>query len=176
VITAIVVAIVYMPMLIEARRAAANERLQRARGGVEPPDDVFKMMRVAYPGGFLLMIVDGALGHRPASTAIAGGLALYSASKALKWWAIHTLGPWWTFRVIVVPGAPLVTGGPYRFVRHPNYIAVVAELVAVAIMTGSRIGGPIAIMGFVLLILKRVAVEDRALTSGLQPRPPTSDC
>jgi methyltransferase len=163
-ITVVVAAIVYLPMLVEARRAAANERLQRARGGVEPPDDVFKMMRVAYPGAFLLMMVDGAMGRTPEPAAVAAGVALFAASKALKWWAILTLGQAWTFRVIVVPGAPLIGGGPYRFVRHPNYIAVVGELVAVALMTGSRIGSPIAVVGFGLLILKRIAVEQRALT------------
>src|SRR6185436_21121864 len=116
-ITVVVAAIIYLPMLIEARRAASNERLQRARGGVEPPDDVFRMMRVAYPGAFLLMIVDGAMGRPPEPAAIAAGAALFAASKALKWWAILTLGPAWTFRVIVVPGAPLITRGPYRFLR-----------------------------------------------------------
>jgi methyltransferase len=162
--TVIVAAIVYLPMLIEARRAAANERLQRARGGVEPPDDVFKMMRTAYPSAFLLMLVDGAMGRPPEAGAVAAGAALFAASKALKWWAIRTLGPAWTFRVIVVPGAPLVKRGPYRWLRHPNYVAVVGELVAVALLTGSRIGSPIAVVGFGLLILKRVAVEQRALT------------
>ena len=164
-ITVLVVAIVYLPMLAEARRAAANERIQRARGGVEPADDVFKMMRVAYPGAFLLMIVDGAMGRTPEPATVAAGLALLAASKALKWWAILTLGPAWTFRVIVVPGAPLVTRGPYRLLRHPNYIAVIGELVAAALMTGSRIGSPIAVVGFGLLMLKRIAVEERALTS-----------
>ena len=164
-ITALVIAIVYLPMLLEARRAAANERVQRARGGVEPPDDVFRMMRVAYPGAFLLMIVDGAMGRPPEPAAIAAGAALFAASKALKWWAIHALGRAWTFRVIVVPGAPLITGGPYRFLRHPNYAGVVGELVAVALMTGSRIGSPIAVVGFGVLILKRIAVEQRALMS-----------
>jgi methyltransferase len=164
-LTVFVTAIVYLPMLIEAHRATANERLQRARGGVEPPDDVFKMMRVAYPGAFLLMIVDGAMGRLPEPAAVAAGVTLFAASKALKWWAIHTLGQAWTFRVIVVPGAPLITSGPYRFVRHPNYIAVVGELVAAALMTGSRIGSPIAVVGFGLLMLKRIVVEQRALTA-----------
>ena len=150
-------------MLVEARRAAANERLQRARGGVEPSDDVFKMMRVAYPAAFVLMIVDGAMGRPPEPTTIAAGVALFAASKTLKWWAIATLGQAWTFRVIVVPGAPLITGGPYRVLRHPNYIAVVGELIAVALMTGSRIGSPLAVAGFGLLMLKRIAVEERAL-------------
>ena len=52
------------------------------------------------------------------------GLAVFAAAKLLKWWAIRSLGPYWTFRVIVVPGSSRVDSGPYRFLRHPNYIAV----------------------------------------------------
>src|ERR1700686_3717999 len=95
----------------------------------------------------------------PAPLLVAGA-AVFAAAKALKWWAILSLGPFWTFRVIVVPGATLVGQGPYRYLRHPNYVAVVGELIAVALATGALVMGPIAAAGFVLLIWKRVAVED----------------
>ena len=164
VIVVIVLLVVYVPMLVEARRAATNERAQRARGGIEAPGDVYRMMRVAYPGAFLLMIVDGATRDGPSVESLAAGAALFAAAKSLKWWAIQTLGPSWTFRVIVVPGAPLAANGPYRFLRHPNYLAVLGELIAVGLMTGARLAGPMAVVGFGLLILKRIAVEDRALS------------
>lgn len=158
-----VFALVFIPMLIEARRAARNERAQRARGGVEPPGDVYRLMRVAYPAAFLAMIVEGAIrGTPPAAVFVAGGV-LFAVAKALKWWAIHTLGPCWTFRVIVVPGAVPVASGPYRRMRHPNYLAVVGELIAVALMSGARVAGPLATAGFGLLMLRRIAVENRAL-------------
>ena len=164
IIAAVVSAIVYVPMLVEARRAATNERAQRARGGIEAPGDVYRMMRVAYPGAFLLMIVDGATRGGADLKSLAAGAALFVAAKSLKWWAIQTLGPSWTFRVIVVPGAPLAATGPYRFLRHPNYLAVIGELIAVGLMTGARLAGPMAVVGFGLLIVKRIAVEDRALS------------
>ena len=61
----IVFAIVFGTMLVEARRASANERAQRARGGVEPAGDVYDVMRVVYPGAFLAMFVEGALRGAP---------------------------------------------------------------------------------------------------------------
>src|SRR5262249_58475610 len=125
-------------MLIEARRAAAHERAQRARGGIEPAGDVYRVMRVSYPGAFLVMLGEGAWRDGVPVPIVAAGLALFAAAKALKWWAILSLGPFWTFRVIVIPGASLVAGGPYRFIRHPNYVAVVGELVGAALMTGAR--------------------------------------
>jgi methyltransferase len=159
----IVLALVFIPMLIEARRAARNERAQRVRGGLEPPGDVYRVMQVAYPAAFLAMIVEGAIrGTPPPAVFVAGGV-LFGLAKALKWWAIRTLGPCWTFRVIVVPGTVPVASGPYRRMRHPNYLAVVGELIAVALMTGARVAGPLATAGFGLLMLRRIAVENRAL-------------
>ena len=162
-------AVVFAAMALEAVRAARNEAAQRARGGLEAAGDVYKMMRVAYPGAFLAMIAEGAIrGGPPAGWVIAGAF-LFAAAKALKWWAVAALGPFWTFRVIVVPGARLVSSGPYRFLRHPNYVAVVAELVSTALMTGSVVAGPLATIGFSLLILERISVEERALRANAPP-------
>jgi methyltransferase len=155
--------LVFVPMLFEARLAAAHERAQRARGGMEPAGDVYKMMRIAYPGAFAAMLVEGAWrGGGPGGAAIAG-LTLFAASKGLKYWAIASLGQSWTFRVIVVPGAPLVATGPYRWLRHPNYVAVAGELVGIALAAGAWLTGPIATAGFIALMSKRAAVETRML-------------
>ena len=154
-------ALIFVPMLVEARIAARNERTQRAFGGVEPPGDVYEVMRVAYPAAFAAMLAEGAWRHSYAWWEL--GLAVFVAAKALKWWAVASLGPFWTFRVIVRPGATLVAGGPYRFLRHPNYVAVGGELLGAALMSGARVSGPLMTLGFVLLMLKRIGVEDRAL-------------
>lgn len=174
-------AIVFVPMLIEAQRAARNERVQRARGGVEPAGDVYNLMRIAYPAVFLAMIAEGAwrdtrpavahldldVGIAAASFAVSEivllGFALFLAAKALKWWAILSLGRAWTFRVIVVPGDAPVASGPYAWLRHPNYVAVACELVAVALMSGARVSGPLGTLVFGALMLRRIAIEDLAL-------------
>lgn len=158
-------AVVFGAMLVEARRAARNERAQRARGGIEPPGDVFKMMRVVYPGAFLAMFVEGGARGAPAFAVVVAGIAVFIAAKALKWWAILSLGPFWTFRVIVVPGVRLVVKGPYRWLRHPNYIGVLGELAGVAALTGAPVSGAVGIVTFGALLLRRIAVEERALRS-----------
>src|SRR5206468_5398128 len=127
---------------VEARRAARNERAQRDRGGVEARGDVYKAMCVIYPAAFAAMILEGFSRGAPAAMMIAAGATLFTAAKLMKWWAITTLGRFWTFRVIVVPGSALIAGGPYRWLRHPNYVAVLGELVSVAMMTGASITGP----------------------------------
>jgi methyltransferase len=155
--------VVFAFMLVEARRAAANERAQRARGGLEPPGDVYGLMQIAYPLSFLAMLAEGAWRGGAPAPLLAAGALVFAAAKALKWWAILTLGPFWTFRVIVIPGTTRVVSGPYRFVPHPNYVAVVGEFVGIALMAGARVSGPVALLMFAALLVKRIAVEERTL-------------
>jgi methyltransferase len=150
-------------MIIESRRAATNERVQRSRGGVEPPGDVYALMQIVYPAIFVAMLAEGAWrGATIGGEWFFAGLTIFAAAKLLKWWAIATLGPFWTFRVIVVPGSASVAAGPYRIMRHPNYVAVVGEIIGVAMMTGAQLSGPIALVVFGTLLLRRIAVENRA--------------
>jgi methyltransferase len=90
-------------------------------------------------------------------------LALVVASQALRWWCIATLGPRWNTRVIVVPGVPLVTGGPYRWFRHPNYVAVVVEGVALPLVHSAWITALVFTMLNIPLLAVRLYNEERAL-------------
>src|SRR5262245_41424106 len=104
--------VVFSFLIVEAVRAARNERSQFERGGIEPPGDVYRTMRVAYPSAFIAMCVEGFAREPPSGIVIAAGAVLFALSKALKWWAMVTLGSAWTFRVVVVPGGERVSSGP----------------------------------------------------------------
>ena len=147
----------------EAILSSFNERQLRARGAIEPDGDVIDAMRFAYPGAFLAMGIEGALSGPAPANVLMGGLALFGIAKALKVWAISSLGGRWSYRVLIVPGAPLVTSGPYRFISHPNYIAVVGEIVSVALIVWAPITGILSAVGFGWLMIQRMKIEDRAL-------------
>lgn len=90
-------------------------------------------------------------------------LALVLASQALRWWCVTTLGPRWNTLVIVVPGLPLVDRGPYRWLRHPNYLAVVVEGIALPLVHTAWLTALIfTLLNFAVLAV-RIRVEDRAL-------------
>ncbi len=163
VVSALVTAAALLLMLIELQLSLFNEKALRAKGAVEPPDDVIGWMRIAYPGAFVLMGIEAAAGGPLSRNWIVGGLLLFGWAKALKFWAMAHLGPRWTFRVLVLPGAPLVGTGPYRFLRHPNYVAVIGEIIAVAVALQAPVTGVIATLGFGWLIWRRIQVEERAL-------------
>ena len=149
-------------MLVEAAISRRHEIALRGRGAVEPAGDVYRTMRWAYPAAFAAMAIEGAIaGPAPGAATVAGAL-LMVVSKALKVWAIASLGDRWTFRVLVVPEA-LVVRGPYRWLRHPNYVAVVGELAGMALLVGAWVAGPAATVLFSLLVWRRIRVEGPAL-------------
>ena len=156
------------PMLVEAGLSTSHERVLRRQGAVEPRDDVFGVMQFAYPLAFVIMLIEAYWRDAAIDALFLAGAALFAAAKALKYWAIATLGPRWTFRVLVPKQSVHVTSGPYVFMRHPNYLGVMGELLGVMLMARAWIAGPIATIGFGLLLLARIRVEERAL--GLESR------
>jgi methyltransferase len=155
--------LIFVPMAAEAMRAARNDLKLRRMGAAEPRDDVFRVMQVAYPACFAAMVAEGWMRGAGTIPLFAAGLAVFAAAKALKYWAIYTLGVRWTFRVLVPPGSSRTLSGPYRLLRHPNYVAVVGELLGVALMARAPASGVVAVLGFGLLIAARIRVEERAL-------------
>jgi methyltransferase len=133
---------VLLVMLGEAALSAHNERVLLSRGAVEPDGDVYKAMKIAYPACFVLMAIEGALTGPTTPDLLAIGLAVFGLAKALKVWAISTLGVRWTYRVLVLPDAPLIAGGPYAVMRHPNYLAVLGELLGMALVVWAPLTAP----------------------------------
>jgi methyltransferase len=154
---------VFLPMIAEAMLSRAHDRALRVAGAVEPADDVYRIMQTAYPAAFVAMLAEGVWHGTASGGAMTAALVVFGFAKALKYWAIATLGARWTFRVLVPPNAPRIRRGPYRWLRHPNYLAVAGELGAVALAMRAVAAGPVAIAGFGWLMLLRVRVEERAL-------------
>ena len=156
-------------LLAETRLSRANERALRARGAVVPPGDVYAAMAVVYPMSFLAMAAEGVWRSSNAGGAPDGpnwfvsGVLLFVASKALKYWAIRALGERWTFRVMVLPGVPLIRTGPYRHIDHPNYVAVVLELLAAPLMFGAWRTALVISALNALALATRIRAEEKAL-------------
>ena len=162
-IVAAAAVVVFGLMLIENGVSARHDRALRASGAVEPAGDVYRLMAVAYPAAFVAMLVEGVLRGAGPDRWFAAGLAIWAAAKTLKYWAIASLGPRWTFRVLVPPRSARTTIGPYRWLSHPNYVAVVGELLAVALAMHAYVSGPAGVVVFGLLMLQRIRIEEMAL-------------
>lgn len=162
-IAALTLIAVLLVMLGESALSSHNERVLRGRGAIEPDGDVIDTMRWAYPSCFVAMAIEGAIMGPTTPDGLAIGFAVFGLAKALKVWAISTLGVRWTFRVLVLRDAPLVSGGPYAVLRHPNYLAVLGELAGMALIVWAPVAGVASLIGFGMLMRQRMRIEDRAL-------------
>ena len=143
--------------------SARNARRLVARGAREHAGGHFPLLVLVHVLFPLLLVVEVVgLGARP-GPAWPLWLALWLGAQALRYAAVRALGERWTVRIFVLPGAPLVTGGPYRWVRHPNYLAVVLELLAAPMLFGAwRTALVVGVLDAFALRL-RIAEEERAL-------------
>lgn len=147
-----------------------NAALAFARGGIEVGREHFGWMRLLHTSFFVACALEVLLLHRVFDARLGiPMLLLAGAAQGLRYCAIRTLGACWNVRVIVVPGATVVTSGPYRWLRHPNYAAVVVEGLAIPLIHGAWLTA----LGFSLanawLLRTRIRVEERALADYCDP-------
>ncbi|MBD3785131.1 MAG: isoprenylcysteine carboxyl methyltransferase family protein [Micrococcales bacterium] len=161
------VLLVGVARLVELRVASRNLARGRARGGVEHGAGHYPVMVVLHAALLVGCIAEVTLADRPFLPWLGWPmLGLLVAAHVLRWWCVRSLGPAWTTRVLVVPGAPLVTSGPYRLLRHPNYVAVAAEGVALPLVHTAWLTALVfTVVNAVLLLGVRIPVEERALRS-----------
>jgi methyltransferase len=151
--------------IVELVLSARHARAAFARGGVEYGRAHFPALVALHVGLLLACAAEVLLAGRPFLPWLGWPmLALVLLSQALRYWCIATLGQQWNTRVIVVPGAGRVSGGPYRFLPHPNYVAVVVEGVALPLVYTAWITALVfTVVNAVLLVGVRIPVEERAL-------------
>ncbi|MFF1876738.1 isoprenylcysteine carboxyl methyltransferase family protein [Leifsonia sp. NPDC058230] len=149
-----------------------NARWSFARGGVEFGRGHFAPMVALHTGLLLACLAEVWFGDRPFIPWLGWPmLVLVLASQALRWWCIAVLGPRWNTRVIIVKDLPLVAGGPYRWLKHPNYIAVVVEGFALPLVHTAWITAlAFTVLNAVLLLAVRIPVENRALATVVPAR------
>jgi methyltransferase len=151
--------------LVVARRNAA---WTRARAGVEHGRGHYPVMVALHTALLAGCLIEVAIGDRPFVPALGWSmLGIVMLAQALRWWCIRTLGPYWNTRVIVVPGARLVRAGPYRFARHPNYVAVVAEIAALPLVHSAWLTAIVLTAANAVLMGVRVRCENTALAQAV---------
>ena len=149
-------------LVVSARHANALLR----RGGVEYGFSHFPMMIALHVALIAGCVLEPVLGHRTFIPALGFPmLAVTLLANGLRWWCIATLGERWTARVIVLPGAPLVRSGPYRWFAHPNYVAVIIEGFALPLTGSAWITACAFTVLNAALLTVRIRCETRALAA-----------
>jgi methyltransferase len=155
----IVVSLVAVQRLGELLYAARNTRRLKRRGAVEHGRYHYPLF-IALHGFWLIAILIAV----PTGTAIAWlPMSLFIVLQAARLWIVATLGAFWTTRIITLPDAPLIRRGPYRFMRHPNYLVVIGEIALLPLVFGAWwIAAIFSLLNLALLAWRRW-VEDAAL-------------
>lgn len=162
----VLVGLVALERLAELVVAKRNLAWSLARGGRETGFGHYPFMVVLHIGLLAGCLLEVWLADRPFAAALGWPmLALVVAAQALRWWCVRVLGRRWNTRIVVVPGLPLVTGGPYRLFPHPNYVAVVVEGFALPLVHGAWVTAAVFTVVNAGLLTVRIRVENQALRS-----------
>lgn len=149
---------------VELAISRRNARRVLRRGAVEVGRRHFPYMVAIHTAFLVACPLEVFLAERPFIPTLGWPmLALVAATMALRYWAIATLGDRWNTRVLCVPGEPLVTSGPYRRFRHPNYVAVTVELVALPLVHGAWWTAVVFSIANAAILRVRLRVENEAL-------------
>lgn len=159
-----IICLVGLERVVELLLSHRNARLAFEQGGVEVGKGHYGVMRLLHSAFLVACPAEVFLFHRPLRPWLFGTMFLVvCGTMALRYWAISTLGTRWNTRVIVVPGLEAVNAGPYRFLRHPNYVAVVLELAALPLMHGAWITALGFSLANLVLLKVRIDAEEEAL-------------
>jgi methyltransferase len=149
-------------LVVSTRHANASLR----RGGVESGAGHFPVMVALHFALLVGCVVEPVVAHRTFIPALGWTMiVVVLAANALRWWCIATLGPYWSARVIVIPGTTLVRSGPYRWFAHPNYVAVIIEGAALPLAGSAWITACTFTVLNAALLTVRLRCETRALAA-----------
>ena len=161
-----VVLLVALERLAELVVSRRNAAWSLARGGRETGAAHYAVMVVLHTGLLVGCLVEAYVRRPEVPVTLAAVMLLLAlGSQALRWWCIATLGRRWNTRVIVVPGLPLVRSGPYRLLRHPNYVAVVVEGLALPLVHACWVTALVFTVANAFVLAVRLRVENAALAT-----------
>lgn len=163
---AVLVALIAAERGVELLIARRNSRRVAARGGFVAEPRSYTDAVVIQIAWLLACPLEAALLRRPLLPGLAVPmLVLLAAAQALRYWAIATLGDRWNLRIVVVPGEPAITGGPYRFLRHPNYLAVLLESAALPLVHTAWLTAAVFVAAVSWHVRRRIRLEESALAA-----------
>jgi len=158
------IALIGVERLVELAFARRNAAWSFARGGREFGQGHYPVMVGMHVALLLSCLAEVAFLHRPFVPALGATMvAVVAASTAVRWWCVSVLGKHWNPRLIIVPGASLVRRGPYRWVHHPNYTAVVAEVAALPLVHSAWLTAIVFSIANALVLRVRIGAENVAL-------------
>jgi methyltransferase len=150
--------------LVELNISQRRRRAMAARGAEPVSEPHFGAMVLVHFGILAGSLIEAAAFQRPFIPAVAApAVALVLAANLLRWWVIATLGPLWNVKIMASLSLGVVSDGPFRFIRHPNYVAVFVELTALPLVHGAYVTAVLGAVAHVWVLYHRIRTEEAVL-------------
>lgn len=147
----------------ELALARRNEKILRSQGAIEFDKDGYRVIAAMHVIFFISLIYEKIFLHRTLNTYWTLFASLFVGAQILRYWAIRSLGVHWNTKVLVIPGEKWVTRGPYKYIRHPNYVAVITEIAAIPLIFSCYITAAVFSLVNLILLRRRIKIEESAL-------------
>ncbi|WP_087971492.1 isoprenylcysteine carboxyl methyltransferase family protein [Oceanobacillus rekensis] len=155
--------IIILQRVIELFIARNNEKWMKHRGAIEKEVEHYKWFIILHTSFFISILVETFLNDNKTLPLDYTLLTIFILTQLVRIWCISSLGRYWNTKIIILPGVQLVNKGPYKYIKHPNYIIVGIELLVIPLLFGAIITAVIFPLLHILLLMIRIPAEERAL-------------
>lgn len=159
----IVFIIVVIQRLIELAVARRNENWMRSQGAIEVGAAHYKWMVMMHTAFFVSLLAEVLIAGRPLPVYWPALLAIFLLMQILRIWCLSSLGKFWNTKILILPGADVQKKGPYKWIRHPNYVIVTTELLVLPIIFGAYFTAGLFFVLNLWMLSVRIPAEERAL-------------
>jgi len=164
-------AVVALLRIVELQISKKHQREMVARGAAKVAEPRFKWMVVLHTAVLIGAALEVVLLQRPFIPILAAIMfAIFLAANAVRWWVIRTLGQHWNVQVMNSTALGVVSSGPFRYVRHPNYAAVFSEMVALPLIHTAWITAAVGALAHAIVLSQRLSTEERVLLANAEYR------
>lgn len=154
---------VVLQRLVELRLSKHNERWLRKQGGYEVGNSHYKYIVLLHICFFVSLLLEVTLFQKQASVFWYIPFTLFTLAQALRLWSMNSLGVFWNTKIIVVPRARVVRKGPYKFMRHPNYLIVMTEIMTLPLIFQAYFTLILFTVLNIIMLTYRIRIEEQAL-------------
>lgn len=151
--------------VLELFLAKRNEQIVKSRGALEFDRDGYKYIVATHVAFFISLVLEKFLLRRELNRFWVLFLLIFLLAQVLRYWAISSLGAYWNTKVLVVPDSQRTTKGPYRYLKHPNYVAVVVEIAVIPLIFSCYLTSILFSIFNLILVRRRIRIEENALQS-----------
>ncbi len=154
---------VILQRLTELLIAKRNEKILKAQGAIEFDKNGYKAIAVMHVAFFISLISEKVFLQRTLNTYWIAFAVLFAGAQVLRYWAIKSLGVYWNTKILVLPNHQLINRGPYKHLRHPNYIAVVIEFAVIPLIFSCYLTAFVFSLINLILLRRRIKIEESAI-------------